>query len=53
MKSKKLSKENIIVDGHMIFLSGCIRKPLEEENINLIKYRNFDTYKAKWLNCHL
>ena len=55
-KAKKLSKENIIVDGHIDLPFRLYKENLlEEENINLNKNTsgNFDTYKAKrgGLNC--
>ncbi len=55
-KAKKLSKENIIVDGHIDLPFRLYKENLiEEENINLNKNtsENFDTYKAKkgGLNC--
>ena len=55
-KAKKLSKENIIVDGHIDLPFRLYKENLlKEENINLNKNTsgNFDTYKAKkgGLNC--
>ena len=49
-KAKKLSKENIIVDGHIDLPFRLYKENLlKEENIILNKNTsgNFDTYKAK------